>query len=222
MSDSPDERGSENDWQPAVWLFEAELLRDLPVDFFDNLFSDFDKWVVDPVLMEKFENGRKNLQWEQIPKELRIVDDEWLRDIDKKNTLITINECLAAAESRFGENVSDQSMPEVFSKVFVPKSTESNTLWAVRNFEVQYDWWWKKTPEESDPEDLLELMEFVARNKWLSLYLIETRCTDGKKFPSITLDCLLSGLYRHARKLNPNAVNLLDEKDTEFSGLVKQ
>ena len=63
------------------------------------------------------------------------------------------------------------------------------------------------------PVGLLEANNPVCLNKWLSLYLIETHRKDGRKFPSSTLDCLLSGLYCHAKKLNPFAVNFMDEKD---------
>lgn len=69
------------------------------------------------------------------------------------------------------------------------------------------------------PVDLLEAYDPVCLKKWLSLYLIETRHKDERKFPSSTLDCLLSGLYRHARKLNPYAANFIDKKDAAFAGL---
>ena len=108
---------------------------------------------------------------------------------------------------------------EVYSKGFVPKNTDSNTTWAVWNFEAWYEWRQKKNPEEQVPVGLLEANDPVCLNKWLSLYLIETRRKDGRKFPSSMLDCLLSGLYRYAEKLNPYAINFMDEKDTAFAGL---
>ena len=48
---------------------------------------------------------------------------------------------------------------------------------------------------------------------------LETRCQDGKPFPSRTIDMLLSGLKRYMKELNPEAVNTLGKKDPRFAGL---
>ena len=44
------------------------------------------------------------------------------------------------------------------------------------------------------PDDLLECNDPTLLNKWLSLYMMETRRVDGKKIPSKSLDLLLAGL----------------------------
>ncbi len=42
---------------------------------------------------------------------------------------------------------------------------------------------------------------------------------DGRRFPSKIIDILLSGLKCHMKQLNPEAVDILSEKDPKFTGL---
>ena len=193
----------------------CELVSNLPLQFFDDndeIHSDqLEASVVDPRLLKDIDTTK--FQLEKIPKRLRFVDDFWLQD-DQKENYDPI-----ASDSRFGKDVTTENELESFSKRFVPKNTNSNTAWALRNFECWCDWRSKAYAEDPVPADLLQANDPVALNRWLSLYLIETRRKDGKNFPSSTLDCLLSGLLRYTRNLNPNAVNFLDEKDAIFVGL---
>ena len=66
---------------------------------------------------------------------------------------------------------------------------------------------------------ILSCGDAVALNKWLSLYVIETRKQDGGRYPASTLNLLLCGLKRHMKKVNPATPNFLDEKDDRFAGL---
>ena len=77
----------------------------------------------------------------------------------------------------------------------------------------------KEESRRTSASRLLEANNPVCLKKWLSLYLIEMRHKDGRKFPSSILDCLLNGLYRQARKLNPYAANFINKKDAAFAGL---
>ena len=160
------------------------MLSGLPVDFFeDDLTTELARCVIAPALMEKFEKSAKTFRLDQIPAEQRFVDGEWLEDSDKENEL-TKESVAAAEESRFGSCVTDEKELDVFSKGFVPKNTDKNTEWALRNFKSWFVWRLKKNPEDPVPADLLVANDPVALQKWLSLYLIETRRKDGKKFPS--------------------------------------
>ncbi len=122
-------------------------------------------------------------------------------------------------ESRFGNQVTGTEDLARISKGFVPKNTEENTQWARRNFDSWCAWRHTQLPDDPVPVDLLTSNDSAVLNKWLYLFVIETRRMDGKKFPSKTIDCLLAGLLRYMRGKNPAAGNFLDEKNTDFTGL---
>ncbi len=190
----------------------AELC-DLFMDFFeDDLVAELSTSVVPPALMLKIESASETFRLERIPKEQRIISDDWLEDSEKENSHPNANALKEPSTDvlRFGKNVTNEEELEVYSKGFVPKNTDNNTSWALRNWEAWCIWSKSKNPEEPVPTDLLEAKDPMALNHWLSLYVMETRRKDGKKFPSSTLDCLLRGLYLHARKLNPSAINFFD------------
>ena len=97
-------------------------------------------------------------------------------------------------DSRFSNKVtSEQELAECF-KGFVTKATQENTKWALRNFQEWREWHQFHDCIEVIPEDLLVGRDAVALNRWLSLYVKETRRQDGEPFPLRTIDMLLSGL----------------------------
>ena len=53
----------------------------------------------------------------------------------------------------------------------------------------------------------------------LSLFLAEARKVNGEHYPPKTLFQLMAGLLRHARSIDPNYPNFLDQSDTRFKGL---
>ena len=122
-------------------------------------------------------------------------------------------------QSRFGNQVTGTEKLAEASKSFVPKKAKEKTQWAVRNFNSWRQWHSQQVPNEPVPEDLLESNDPTLLNKWLSLYVLETRRMDGKRFPSTSLDCLLAGLLRHMREKNPLASNFLDDNDPHYAGL---
>ena len=62
---------------------DQQLLSQLPLDFFeDDLHTDL--FTVSPALIEKFANNSENYKLELIPKEHRIIDNEWLETARKK------------------------------------------------------------------------------------------------------------------------------------------
>ena len=98
--------------------------------------------------------------------------------------------------NRFDVLLSNEELNE-YSKGFVPKNTESNTKWAVSNFEAWREWHNKSNPGDPVPADLLCLNDSILLNKWLSLYVVETRKVDGSRFPSKSIDLLLAGIKRY-------------------------
>ena len=68
-----------------------------------------------------------------------------------------------------------------------PSSTAHSTQWARRNFDE-----WRtarniELPEDTVPPDLLARGDVEELNKWLSLYIIETRNSKGGKYPAKTI-----------------------------------
>ena len=99
-----------------------------------NLFA------VSPALMEKFANNAEIFKLDQVPREQRIIGDEWLEDSEKENCSPAKERMSSMEDTRFGTKLTAEKELEVYSKGFVPKNTNSNTTWAVRNFEAWCEW----------------------------------------------------------------------------------
>ena len=97
-------------------------------------------------------------------------------------------------------------------------NTEKNTQWSMRNFEA-----WKKARTdaklEACPDDLLCSTDPAVLSEWLSLFAAETRNAKGKPYAPTSIYQLLSGLLRHMRTANPEALNFLDKRDKRFAAL---
>ena len=74
---------------------------------------------------------------------------------------------------------------------FVLANTAANSDWVVRNFKSWADWRTAQDPDDPVPSDILTSGDTVALNKWLSLYVIETRKQNGQRYPASTLNLLL-------------------------------
>ena len=79
----------------------------------------------------------------------------------------------------------------LFSEGFIPANTEANTEWAVRNFQSWAEWRCTAQPIDPVPRDILTCGDVFLINKWLSLYVIETRKKNGDRYPCSTLNLLL-------------------------------
>ena len=98
---------------------------------------------------------------------------------------------------------------------------KKNTCWAIKNFR---DWRSEREgcyPEEVCREDLLDSppWKIDELNHWLSIFIHETRWSDGKRYPLSTVYQLLTGILRHMRTVDPECPNFLDEKDYRFQKL---
>ena len=117
------------------------------------------------------------------------------------------------------EGVTTSDQLATFSKGFIPANMEANTEWAARNFKAWTDWRIAQDPDNPVPGDILSSGDTVALNKWLSVYVIETRKQDGERYPASTLNLLLCRLIGYMKKLNPATPNFLDKNDDHFAGL---
>jgi len=172
------------------------------------------------------------INWEAgIPDDLRLLPDEmseWDCVFGKENRGSTSTDPPAKKrkgvvrkplESRFGNQVTTQGEFEKAGKGFVPENTEASTRWALRNFQAWTSWRAESGPDKRVPEDLLEKCEPQELDKWLSLYVMETRHEDGKPFPLKSIDGLLAGLKRYMKTQNKYTPNIFSEEDPRFSNL---
>ena len=56
-------------------------------------------------------------------------------------------------------------------------------------------------------------------NKWIRVFITETKTQNGENHPPRTLYSLLTGVLRHMRAQNPSYPNFLDTKNPVFSEL---
>ena len=119
--------------------------------------------------------------------------------------------------NRFAVPVNPQEIEKV-SKGLVPSNTETSTRWAVKNFN---DWVTNRNerlPDNPIPLDLLECHDATKVCKYLCMFVLETRKSDGSEYPPCTIKALLSGLNRvlHANKA---PFSILDKHNPEFQEL---
>ena len=69
------------------------------------------------------------------------------------------------------------------------------------------------------PDDFFSTVDHIPLNSHLSCSAIETRKTDGSKYPPATIHHLLCGLLRHKREVNSGCLNILNKKDSRFKQL---
>lgn len=104
---------------------------------------------------------------------------------------------------------------ESYQQGFVPKNTEINTSWALRNFK---DWRKDYNERHTDcqcPEDLLLSGSPKDVSFWLQKYVLGTRKKTGDRYPPKTLYLLLCGLNRYMKqKLRP--INIFDRENPEY------
>ena len=82
----------------------------------------------------------------------------------------------------------DASILQEAAKGVIPLRTEQSTLWAVKNFDC---WVHSRSSSSSDvvPADLLR-----SHAELVCYFVLETRKTDGSRYPPATVRSLVSGL----------------------------
>ena len=95
---------------------------------------------------------------------------------------------------RFSEIASEKELDKA-SKGVVPKNTEKNDRWALG---VCRAWITERNRRcvEKCPDNLLEQDDTNAElmSKWLSLFVLEVRKSDGSKYPPQSIHLILCGL----------------------------
>ena len=130
---------------------------------------------------------------------------------DKENS----SEGKTSKKARFEHSVSDDELQEL-SKGFIPKNTDTNTKWAVKNFTEWMKARNERCPNEPVPPDLLSCADVNLLNTWLLRFAVETRNAKGDFYPLSTIYQLLLGLLRAMRSSCPQCPNFLDEKNSSF------
>ena len=193
-------------------------------------------------ILDRAREDSERLDWLTVPYDQRIIDDdtlEWLCGTSKlledvvplaeekenqdpapevKRAKLDVTPRSKKQSKRF-ENIAASPELASSSKGYIPPNTEANTQWAVRTFDAWRTWRSTAKPEDPVPEDILSCADAGVLNKWLSLFVLEAQKLEGSKYPSNTLNMLLSGLKRYMVRSNPDTPNFLDEKDPRFSGL---
>jgi hypothetical protein len=119
---------------------------------------------------------------------------------------------------RFAPAPTEDEMIELTTP-FVPKNTQANNQWALRNFQDWVSNHTKSNPPETCSRDILKVCSNPAElSKWLCLYVTSTRKTDGTKYTPKTIQCLLAGLWRYIKEFNRHykKLNFLDTENKEF------
>ena len=100
----------------------------------------------------------------------------------------------------------------------MPKNSAISSKWAVRNFN---DWFKDhngRNPGSKCPEDVLSpYCSKEILNKWLRLYVIETRNQNRDPNPPKTIYALLCGILREMRVKNHLYPNFLQKEDRDFA-----
>ena len=100
----------------------------------------------------------------------------------------------------------------------VPKNTEISTRWAMKNFQDWHKDYNERNFGDQCPDKLLlPTCSKELLNKWLSVYVTETRSKDGSCYPPKSIYSLLTGIFRHMKNLNPAYPNFISKDDPAFS-----
>ena len=85
----------------------------------------------------------------------------------------------------------------------IPKNSACSNKWAIDNFRAWVDDYNSRNPERNCPMYLL--LPSCSRellNKWLCVYVAETRNKAGNLYPSKTVYTLLCGILREMKVAN--------------------
>ena len=119
-----------------------------------------------------------------------------------------------SSESKWFKRAKQKEI-EQLKKPNPPLNTKRNTNWAVKNLET---WWeWHNNSLEEDDEVCPEIVitpkcSVELLDKWLPIYVMETRNKSGNPYPPKTIYSLLTGILRHMTTENPSYPNFLEKK----------
>ena len=104
------------------------------------------------------------------------------------------------------------------SKPSVPKNTEKSSKWAIKNLKEWYVDYNSRNPNEMCPEDILShTCSKEVLDKWLCVFINETRSRTGDPYPPKTIQAILAGILRAMKAQNPNYPNFFNKEDPSFT-----
>ena len=108
------------------------------------------------------------------------MHDDFKQPTAKKTRLS--KQSLSLTKSCTNKNHFGECVTSTVTKPLVPKNTQKNTGWALYNF---CEWREKLFSAEKCRSDLLDSppWDIAELTHWLCLYILETRRSDGKKYP---------------------------------------
>ena len=118
-----------------------------------------------------------------------------------------------ASTSRF---VSPTKSLETYQRGHMPKNTEVNTQWAVRNFNDWQSDYNSRHPDQPCPEGILLSDSAQDLSYWLQKYVLGTRKKTGEKYPPKTVYLLLCGLNRHMKDKKLDSFNIFNRENPDF------
>ncbi len=208
---------------------DAEIFED------DSFLEEFCQWASDDDFPENDASTGTTVSVPQVPESYTVtlpdplpiicpsilamayaLDESWDEPPAQKTSKISEEPSSTSIVNRFGmEPLTDESV----KALSVLENTTANTMWAVRNFTEWMKWRNAEDPDDPVPELILYTESAIELNKRLSYFVAETRRKDGKMFPSSTITLLLQGIRRFMKSHSAGALNFLDEKNPDFSGL---
>ena len=107
---------------------------------------------------------------------------------------------------------------EQMSKYKMPKNSELNSKWAMKNLADWVESYKARNPDKPCPLEILsEFCNKSILNEWLCVYINETRNQKGESYCPRTLYALLCGISREMKVKNSNYPNFLDKNDKDFA-----
>ena len=114
---------------------------------------------------------------------------------------------------------SDENEMEELAKGIIPASTSRATKWAMKTF-VQ---WCTARNNQHQLDivltDIATSSDHEVFNKYLSMFAVEARKTNGQNYPPATLHQLFKIHARYKPGTNPECPNFLNKKDRKFRKL---
>lgn len=98
---------------------------------------------------------------------------------------------------------------------FIPKNTEVDIQWAVRNFEEWRADYNSRHPEQVCPEGVLLSESSSELSFWLQKYVLGTK-KNGEQNPPKTVYLLLCGINRYMKEKKLNSFNIFDRENGDI------
>lgn len=138
---------------------------------------------------------------------------------NKENNPSTSKRKLSLSLSKRPQRFGESSVEEIsaLEKAQVPKNTEVSTRWALKNLNHWFVNYQERNPDSPCPASFLTPSASKEDlNKYLTIYISETRNKNGDRYPPRTIHSLLSGILRSMRTDKPSYPNFFDRKDPTF------